>query len=193
MRSSAPVHRGKGFDRVQRTPAPPRQTSAPGSSSNGPTPATHLLSGGGPPKRRSGGGGGGGVSKPRRADPVRKRMIEFVPGQQAGLKVARHVLLARRQAECLPLPAGERRRVPPELPLSQNKSKPDCSTPECHCTISHEQLSLRLALGSPSQVCMPRHVFPLLCPSRRSPPRSRSLQRACRLRTCVLRLSARSR
>ena len=193
MRSSAPVHRGKGFDRVQRTPAPPRQTSAPGSSSNGPTPATHLLSGGGPPKRRSGGGGGGGVSKPRRADPVRKRMIEFVPGQQAGLKVANGMFYSPTAKRSACRFQQENDEYHPGLPLSQNKSKPDCSTLECHCTISHEQLSLRLALGSPSQVCMPRHVFPLLCPSRRPPPRSRSLQRACRPRSCVPRLSARSR
>ena len=96
------------------------------------------------------GGGGAGVSKPKRADPVRQRMVQWVPGQKEALAAANGVFYspARKLEAC----RWQRQhgQYHETLPLSGDASQ--CRSPECLCRMSHRQLKDQLGLGTPKQV-----------------------------------------
>jgi len=144
------VHRGEQGERqATRTPGnkPARKSSVKPAAAK--TPST-LQTEGGLTKRRGGGGGGGGIEKPQRVDPVRRRLITWVPGQMEAVKEANVIFYSPRQRmEACRFQRNEH-QYHPKCPLSPVESRP-CSTPECNCNLSHGQLTRVLALGSPSQ------------------------------------------
>ena len=157
--------RGRGgTDQDHRTPATeplgqPRTravTGAPkGSSARGSQP-------------RKRGGGGAGITKPRRQDPQRQRMVAWAPGQKEGLQLACQLFYSPtgRMEACRH--RREHGEYHPDLPLTPVRKRSPCHTPECHCEMKHSQLQLELALGSPSQVKRARVQPTALCPP--SPP-----------------------
>ena len=114
------------------------------------TPATEGEAG----PRRMNGVGGGGRPKPSRRDPLQQRAMAWVPGQQEGLAAANAVFYspAKRRAACRRQQEHSPMQYDAVCPLSPVLCRP-CVSPDCHCNISHEQLSMRLMLGHVRQVC----------------------------------------
>ena len=122
----------------------------------------------GPQKRRRGGGGGAGFAKPKRSDPDRQRKVAWVPGQQEGLRAANAIFYSpsKKMQACREQRAQEKHHA--VCPLSPVEARP-CSTPECHCKLSHSQLNLRLSLGDIKQVRPPPPPPPFCCPGCAAP------------------------
>ena len=102
-------------------------------------------------EKRGAGGGGAGCPKPKRADFMRQRQVQLVPGQAEALALANKQFYSprRRMAACQQQRSTQRHHE--TLPLSPVEARP-CGTPDCHCSMSHSQLYLQVPLYSPSQV-----------------------------------------
>ena len=114
-------------------------------------------------EKRGAGGGGGGCQKPKRADVMRQRLVQHVPGQAEALALANEQFYSpsRRMAACQQQRSTQTHHE--TLPLSPVEARP-CVTPDCHCSMSHSQLYLSVPLYSPSQVRRTPLPFPACLP-----------------------------